>query len=176
MEQRRNPTEIRRGAAGTAKSPSRETQAKHFRSLSCRTRSAHALVRQTIRHMRRRLRTEPHRSDSGRDSDFRIPRRCDSRSSGNLLAMKLIPPDVLADCHAKAAAMGEPLPRSWREALFVILLWLVTLALLGYFLWETFSRTGIRTNQLLDNGLRTLDLRENRPLDSRQKDVLQNIG
>ena len=57
---------------------------------------------------------------------------------GIYFAMKLIPPKVWAECHANAAAMDGNLPRSWRAALFVILLWLVTLALLGYFLWETF--------------------------------------
>jgi uncharacterized membrane protein YkvA (DUF1232 family) len=54
---------------------------------------------------------------------------------GIYLAMKLVPPEVWADCHAKAA-MGGTLPRSWRAALFIMLLWLAILALLGFFYWR----------------------------------------
>ena len=54
---------------------------------------------------------------------------------GIYIALKLIPPGVLSDCHAKAAVC-TPLPRSWRAAAFVILLWLVAGVLLGYFLLE----------------------------------------
>lgn len=54
---------------------------------------------------------------------------------GIYLAMKLVPPEVWADCHAKAAMAGT-LPRSWRAALFILSLWLATLALLGFFYWR----------------------------------------
>jgi uncharacterized membrane protein YkvA (DUF1232 family) len=54
---------------------------------------------------------------------------------GIYLAMKLIPPEVWLDCHEKAA-LGGTLPRSWRAAFFIILLWLATLALLGFFYWR----------------------------------------
>lgn len=54
---------------------------------------------------------------------------------GIYLAMKLVPPEVWADCHGKAAMAGT-LPRSWRAAFFIILLWLATLALLGFFYWR----------------------------------------
>jgi uncharacterized membrane protein YkvA (DUF1232 family) len=56
---------------------------------------------------------------------------------GIYFALKLIPPEILADCQAKAA-MGATLPRSWRAAGFVVLLWLVTVVLVGYFLLEAF--------------------------------------
>jgi uncharacterized membrane protein YkvA (DUF1232 family) len=60
---------------------------------------------------------------------------------GIYIAIKLIPPEILLDCRAKADALGGPLPRSWKAALLVLVLWLVTLALVGYFLWQTFSTT-----------------------------------
>ena len=56
---------------------------------------------------------------------------------GIYFALKLIPPEILADCRAKAA-MGATLPRSWCAAGFIVLLWLVTVVLLGYFLLEAF--------------------------------------
>ena len=62
---------------------------------------------------------------------------------GIYIAMKLIPPKILADCQAEAAA-GENLPRSWSAAVFVILIWLVTLALLGYFLLEAPPRASTK--------------------------------
>ena len=56
---------------------------------------------------------------------------------GIYVALKLIPPEILADCQAKAA-MGATLPRSWYAAGFILLLWLATVVLLGYFLLEAF--------------------------------------
>jgi uncharacterized membrane protein YkvA (DUF1232 family) len=58
--------------------------------------------------------------------------------AGIYIAMKLIPPEILSDCRAKADAMDGTLPRSWQAALLIVLLWLVTLALVGYFLIGSF--------------------------------------
>jgi uncharacterized membrane protein YkvA (DUF1232 family) len=58
---------------------------------------------------------------------------------GIYIAMKLIPPEVLDDCHTKAA-MGANLPRSWGVAVLIILIWLGTLAATAYWLRETFLR------------------------------------
>jgi uncharacterized membrane protein YkvA (DUF1232 family) len=57
---------------------------------------------------------------------------------GIYIAMKLIPPEILKECHAKAAALGGTLPRSWRAAALIVLLWLVAVVLVGYFSAETF--------------------------------------
>lgn len=53
---------------------------------------------------------------------------------GIYVAIKLIPPEILAECRAEAAAMGGTLPRSGRAALFIILLWLIALLLAAYWL------------------------------------------
>jgi uncharacterized membrane protein YkvA (DUF1232 family) len=57
---------------------------------------------------------------------------------GIYIAIKLIPPEILNQCHVKAAAMNGSLPRNWRAAVFIALLWVVALALVGYFLTENF--------------------------------------
>ena len=56
---------------------------------------------------------------------------------GIFLAVKLIPADILADCRTRAAAMNVALPKNWRAAGVIILLWLTALALSCYFLFET---------------------------------------
>jgi len=52
------------------------------------------------------------------------------------IAVRLLPQEVLADCRAKASTMRATLPRHWRAAAVIILLWLVALALVGYWLIE----------------------------------------
>ena len=54
---------------------------------------------------------------------------------GIYIAIKLIPPEVLAACRAKASTMRATLPRNWRAAAVIILLWIVALALALY--WFT---------------------------------------
>jgi uncharacterized membrane protein YkvA (DUF1232 family) len=58
---------------------------------------------------------------------------------GIYIAMKLIPQEILADCQAKAAAMSGGLPRNWRAALLIVIVWLLTLAFVGYLLSEFFG-------------------------------------
>jgi len=55
---------------------------------------------------------------------------------GIFVAVKLIPADILADCRARAAVMKVTLPKNWRAAGMIILLWLMALALSAYFLFE----------------------------------------
>ena len=57
---------------------------------------------------------------------------------GICIAMKLIGPDILADCRARADAMGGTLPRSWIAALLIAALWVITAAVVGYLLMELF--------------------------------------
>ena len=59
-------------------------------------------------------------------------------SLGIYIAINLIPPEILNQCRVKAAAMNGTLPRSWRAAVFIALLWFVALALAGYFLIDNF--------------------------------------
>jgi uncharacterized membrane protein YkvA (DUF1232 family) len=57
---------------------------------------------------------------------------------GIYIAINLIPPEILNQCRAKAAAMNRTLPRSWRAAVSIALLWFIALALAGYFLIDNF--------------------------------------
>ena len=57
---------------------------------------------------------------------------------GIYFALKLIPPEILADCQAKAA-MGATLPRSWGAAALIVFVWLATLALLVHLLRELYA-------------------------------------
>jgi hypothetical protein len=57
---------------------------------------------------------------------------------GIYVAVKLIPEEVLADSRARAAAINVTLPKHWRAAGVIILLWLIAPALRGYFVFETF--------------------------------------
>lgn len=53
---------------------------------------------------------------------------------GLMLVMRLLPPDILAESRARAAALLQR-PRSWMAAGLFVLLWLVGAALLLYWLW-----------------------------------------
>jgi uncharacterized membrane protein YkvA (DUF1232 family) len=50
---------------------------------------------------------------------------------GIYLALKIIPPEVLADCRLLATTRKDSLARSWRAAMIIIALWLVTAILVG---------------------------------------------
>jgi uncharacterized membrane protein YkvA (DUF1232 family) len=52
---------------------------------------------------------------------------------GIYIAIKLIPSEIMSDCHARADALGGKLPRSWTAGLVIVLLWVLALALVGYF-------------------------------------------
>jgi uncharacterized membrane protein YkvA (DUF1232 family) len=54
--------------------------------------------------------------------------------AGIALAIRLIPPDVMAECRARAeAAMGKRGPRNWVVGALIITLWLLM------FVWVTFT-------------------------------------
>jgi uncharacterized membrane protein YkvA (DUF1232 family) len=57
---------------------------------------------------------------------------------GIYLALRMIPQEVLAECRAKAGTMSEKLPRNWCAGAVIVLLWLLTLMVAGYFLVQTF--------------------------------------
>ena len=53
---------------------------------------------------------------------------------GIYLALRMIPAEVLTECRAKATVTRERLPRNWWAAAVIVLLWLATLILAGYFI------------------------------------------
>ena len=53
---------------------------------------------------------------------------------GIYLALKLMPVEVLMDARRRAAETSEILPKSWRAALFIIILWLTTVIVAGIWL------------------------------------------
>jgi len=56
---------------------------------------------------------------------------------GLWLALRLIPPPVLADCRERArAAADEARPTSWQAAIVIVLLWLTLAALAGLWLFR----------------------------------------
>lgn len=57
---------------------------------------------------------------------------------GIYVAIKLIPPEIVSDCRARADAMGGKLPRSWTAGLVIVALWLIALAVVGFWLSEFF--------------------------------------
>ena len=57
---------------------------------------------------------------------------------GIYVAIKLIPPEIMSDCRARADALGGKLPRSWKAGLVIAALWLIALALVGFYLSEFF--------------------------------------
>lgn len=51
--------------------------------------------------------------------------------AGIWLALKMIPPQVLAECRAEAAQkLGEDRPVSWQTAVLIVTIWLILAALL----------------------------------------------
>ena len=58
---------------------------------------------------------------------------------GIWLATRMIPAAVLQDCRAKAASANLQLPRNWRAAIVIILLWLVALIVIANFVIEILS-------------------------------------
>ena len=53
---------------------------------------------------------------------------------GIYLALKLIPVEVLRDARRRAAKTSDVLPKSWRAALIIIILWLTTVIIAGIWL------------------------------------------
>lgn len=54
--------------------------------------------------------------------------------AGIYLVLRMIPPAVLADCQAKAAATAEKLPHSRTAAAVIVAVWLLATILAGYYL------------------------------------------
>ncbi|HYT53118.1 MAG TPA: DUF1232 domain-containing protein [Verrucomicrobiae bacterium] len=57
---------------------------------------------------------------------------------GIYLALRMIPPEVLTECRAKAASTRDKLPRNWWAGVVIVLLWLATLMLAGFFVIRFF--------------------------------------
>jgi uncharacterized membrane protein YkvA (DUF1232 family) len=57
---------------------------------------------------------------------------------GIYLALRMIPPEVLTESRAKAASTRDKLPRNWWAGVVIVLLWLVTLMLVGFFVIQIF--------------------------------------
>lgn len=54
---------------------------------------------------------------------------------GVALVLKLIPEDVLADCRRQAEQTRTRL-RNWFAAAVIVMIWLVTAAVIAYWLWD----------------------------------------
>jgi len=52
---------------------------------------------------------------------------------GIWLAIQLTPPEIFQAARAKAALTEQRLPRDWRAAAMIVLLWLAALILIAYF-------------------------------------------
>jgi uncharacterized membrane protein YkvA (DUF1232 family) len=59
--------------------------------------------------------------------------------AGIALVLRLIPPTVMAECRAQAAA-APARPRSLAGAGFIVGLWLIAAALVGWWLWGVLGR------------------------------------
>ena len=56
---------------------------------------------------------------------------------GALLALKMIPGAVMAECRAKAAeTLADGLPKSRAAALVILLIWIAAIALTGALIWR----------------------------------------
>jgi hypothetical protein len=53
---------------------------------------------------------------------------------GIYVAIKLLPPEIMSDCRSRADALGGKLPRRWTAGLLILTLWLIALALVGFYL------------------------------------------
>lgn len=60
---------------------------------------------------------------------------------GIWLVVKMIPPEVMAECRTKAAARKGKLPRNWWIAAAIVILWLLAAILLGRYLLRNFVET-----------------------------------
>jgi uncharacterized membrane protein YkvA (DUF1232 family) len=60
---------------------------------------------------------------------------------GLALALRLVPPDLLAECRERAAvALQRPGKTSWLAASVIVALWLLGAALLGLLVWRALWR------------------------------------
>lgn len=57
---------------------------------------------------------------------------------GIWLVLKMIPPEIMAECRTKSAARKGNLPRNWWIAAAIVVLWLVAAMLLGRYLLRNF--------------------------------------
>ena len=57
---------------------------------------------------------------------------------GIWFVLKMIPPEVMAECRTKAAASKGKLPRNWWIAAAIVVLWLLAAILLGRYLLREF--------------------------------------
>jgi uncharacterized membrane protein YkvA (DUF1232 family) len=56
---------------------------------------------------------------------------------GIMLLVKLIPAEVLQDCHAKAAASASgKKPKNWVAACVIIAIWIGLIAVTAHFIWQ----------------------------------------
>src|SRR5574341_311034 len=58
---------------------------------------------------------------------------------GIYLALKLIPPAVLADSRQKAGATTGKPPRSWIAAIVIVILWVTAIMLIGMIITKLFD-------------------------------------
>ncbi len=58
---------------------------------------------------------------------------------GIYFAIRLIPPEVLAECRTRAAETDRALPHSRKAAAVIVLIWLLIMVLAGYVLVGVFS-------------------------------------
>ncbi len=60
---------------------------------------------------------------------------------GIVLALKMIPKDVMAECRAKAAEqMSQKLKKNWAVGVIIILIWLDALALIGVLICKAVAK------------------------------------
>ena len=64
---------------------------------------------------------------------------------GIALCIKLIPPEVLAECRVQAEASSER-PRSYAAAVVIVMVWVAVLAATGAWLATAFASQGRSTN------------------------------
>ncbi len=55
---------------------------------------------------------------------------------GILLAVRMIPPQVMAECRRRAGSAPPGRKRSWTAAAIILLLWVLVLAVIVHLLWR----------------------------------------
>lgn len=59
--------------------------------------------------------------------------------AGVALALKMIPPEVMAECRVKAAEM-EKKPQNWFAGAVIAFIWVVLVMAAGFWLWGMFKK------------------------------------